>query len=188
MKLVKNIGKSHCLLATLVIAQSLSFNANAEIKQNRCKIYTAARVFDGNTVHATPDMPMSVVINKGRIHSITPAADVTVTCKKNYDLGDATILPGFIESHAHMGFQNVPADIVLNHGITTVRDVGGLITPPTGGKGALRLVNTGPIIQAAGGYPLNLFGGHGMVMKVIVITMQRPLLLSLKMPLMQLNM
>lgn len=162
MKVIKHLGKPHYLLATLALTQSLSFNAAAaEIKENSCKIYTAARIFDGNTLHADPDMPMSVVIDRDRIHMIAPAADVTLHCKKEYDLGDATILPGFIESHAHISFQNVPTDVVLNHGITTVRDVGGLITPPTGGKGSLRQVNTGPIIQAAGGYPLNLFGGHG---------------------------
>jgi adenine deaminase len=36
-----------------------------------------------------------------------------------------TILPGFIESHAHVTFQNVRKDKVLVHGITTVQDTGG---------------------------------------------------------------
>jgi len=47
---------------------------------------------------------------------------------KVIDLGDATLLPGFIELHAHLAFQHIPADTVLKHGITTIRDVGGLCT------------------------------------------------------------
>lgn len=49
------------------------------------------------------------------------------------DLGDATLLPGFIELHAHLGYQHIPADIVLKHGITTIRDVGGPLHKPYGG-------------------------------------------------------
>jgi len=160
MKTINKLSKSHYILATLAMTQSMSCSVAADIKENSCKIYTASRVFDGTTLYAE-EAPTSVVVDGERIYMIAPASDITVQCKKVYDLGDATIMPGFIESHAHMSFQNVPADIVLNHGITTVRDVGGLITEPTGGIGALRQVNTGPIIQAAGGYPLNLFGGHG---------------------------
>ena len=41
------------------------------------------------------------------------------------DLGNATLLPGFFELHAHLLFQCIPANTVLKHEITTVRDVGG---------------------------------------------------------------
>lgn len=68
-------------------------------------------------------------------------------------------MPGFIESHAHLTFQNVSGDIVLRHGVTTVRDTGGPLLAPTGGEGELRLLSAGPIIQAPNGYPLNVFGG-----------------------------
>lgn len=161
MKAIKKFRKPQYLLATLALTQIMGCSAEAETKETSCKIYTASRVFDGNTLHATPDVLTSVVTDGERIYEVVPASEVTINCDEEYNLGDATIMPGFIESHAHISFQNVPTDIVLNHGITTVRDVGGLITAPTGGVGALRQVNTGPIIQAAGGYPLNLFGGHG---------------------------
>ena len=52
------------------------------------------------------------------------------------DLGDATILPGFIELHAHLSFQGIPADTVLKHGITTIRDVGGPADNQTLSNGA----------------------------------------------------
>ncbi|MDD1642501.1 MAG: amidohydrolase family protein, partial [Methylococcaceae bacterium] len=73
------------------------------------------------------------------------------------NLGHATILPGFIESHAHITFQNVRKDKVLEHGITTVQDTGGPLMAPEEGRGKLRLLSVGPIIQAPGGYPLNIF-------------------------------
>jgi hypothetical protein len=73
-------------------------------------------------------------------------------------LGDATILPGFIESHSHLAIQNIPHDKVLQHGITTARDTGGPLQKPTGGNGTLRVLSAGPIIQAVDGYPLNIFG------------------------------
>jgi imidazolonepropionase-like amidohydrolase len=70
-------------------------------------------------------------------------------------------MPGFIESHAHLLFQNVRPDIVLAHGVTTVRDTGGPLPLSQGGMGELRLLSSGPIIQAPGGYPINIFGsGH----------------------------
>ncbi len=76
-------------------------------------------------------------------------------------MGDATILPGFIELHAHLAFQPVPRDTVLKHGVTTVRDVGGPLFAPSGGNGQLRLLTAGPIIPVPGGYPIPVFGrGH----------------------------
>jgi imidazolonepropionase-like amidohydrolase len=74
------------------------------------------------------------------------------------DLGDATILPGFIELHAHLALRNVPHDVVLRHGVTTVRDVGGPLSPPVGGTGELRFLTAGPIITVQGGYPISVFG------------------------------
>ncbi|PTN13222.1 hypothetical protein [Nitrosomonas aestuarii] len=61
--------------------------------------------------------------------------------QKKLDLGDATILPGFIESHAHISVQNISSETVLRHGVTTVRDTGGPLYKPLGGDGELRMRN-----------------------------------------------
>ncbi len=159
MKINIQLNTTKLLLASTIMAQAFTPNAMADVNFKNCKIYTANRVFDGNTLFAA--QPMSIVVDRERIHGIMPASDVDFDCKKEYDLGDATILPGFIESHAHITFQNVPTETVLRHGVTTARDVAGMLTSPSGGEGELRLLNTGPIIQAEGGYPLNLFGDHG---------------------------
>jgi imidazolonepropionase-like amidohydrolase len=77
---------------------------------------------------------------------------------KTLDLGDATILPGFIEPHAHSLRAGVPSDVVLRHGITTIRDLGGPLRAMSGGEGSLRLLTSGPILTAPGGYPIPAFG------------------------------
>jgi len=148
---------NNLLLASIIASQVLSFNAIAHDSDKKCQVYKAARVFDGNILHTDA----AVMISHGKVKQVGPADSFDRRCSKVKDLGDATILPGFIESHAHITFQNVPKEIVLKHGVTTVRDTGGALHFPEGGKGKLRLLSSGPIIQATGGYPNNLFGGGG---------------------------
>jgi imidazolonepropionase-like amidohydrolase len=102
---------------------------------------------------------MAVLVVGNKVKQVGTAKQLRGQCNTKINLGDATILPGFIESHAHITFQNVNKDIVLEHGITTVQDTGGPLMAVEGGLGKLRLLSTGPIIQAPGGYPLNIFGG-----------------------------
>jgi imidazolonepropionase-like amidohydrolase len=154
------------LVSPLVVVFALSLPIQNEviaetikpIKSKNCYLFVADRVFDGFDLHHNA----AVLINRNRVIQIGEYEQLAGQCKKEIDLGDATILPGFIESHAHVSFQNVPRDTVLKHGITTVRDTGGPLHKPMGGNGLLRLLSSGPIIQAHGGYPLNIFGqGHG---------------------------
>ncbi len=93
--------------------------------------------------------------------SLGPSGDVRAKRARIIDLGDATLLPGFIELHGHLAFQDGPRDTVLRHGVKTVRDVGGPLLAPSGGKGRLRLLTAGPIITVPGGYPFPVFGRHG---------------------------
>ena len=121
-----------------------------------CLILSAARLFDGI---GFPQENKAVLIQGEKIRGVASPEELSPFCPARYDLGDATILPGFIESHAHVTFQNVRLDKVLEHGITTVQDTGGPLMAAEGGHGTLRLLSVGPIIQAPGGYPLNVFGG-----------------------------
>jgi hypothetical protein len=70
----------------------------------------------------------------------------------------ATLLPGFIDLHAHLLLGQVPPETILRHGITTIRDTGGPLVAPSGGDGRLRVLGAGPILTAPGGYPLPVFG------------------------------
>ena len=123
-----------------------------------CRLLIANQLFDGVNF---PQANMAVLVEGNTIKQVGTAKQLRGHCKTKINLGDATILPGFIESHAHITFQNVNKNIVLGHGVTTVQDTGGPLMAVEGGEGALRLLSTGPIIQAPGGYPLNIFGGDG---------------------------
>ncbi len=134
----------------LLLWQGLSANAHA------CRIIAADRLFDGVNLQTN----MAVLVKGKRVIQVGTKAALSGQCSNSViDMGDATLLPGFIESHAHIGFQNVRKDKVLQHGVTTVQDTGGALAPPESGPGQLRLLSVGPIIQAPGGYPLNIFGG-----------------------------
>lgn len=152
-----NLFKSKYMLAAMIAGQVMSFNVMAEKTGNdsHCRVFKAARLFDGDMLH----FDAAVMIKKGKVLQVGMADDFNELCPSEIDLGDATILPGFIESHAHVTFQNVSKETVLKHGVTTVRDTGGALHFPEGGKGKLRLLSSGPILQATGGYPNNLFGG-----------------------------
>ncbi|MFZ1547352.1 MAG: amidohydrolase family protein, partial [Candidatus Nitrotoga sp.] len=122
----------------------------------------AARVFDGNSIRTNS----SILVVNGQIARIDTRESFKPGNAQVIDLGDATILPGFIELHAHLSFQNVPTAIVLKHGITTIRDLGGPVHKPYGGKGSLRVLTSGPIITATGGYPIPILGTKNIAIAV----------------------
>lgn len=144
------------LLLAAVLCQGVSFNAQAISAPPRCQLLIANQLFDGINF---PQANMAVLVEGNTIKQIGSPDQLRGLCKNRITLGDATLLPGFIESHAHITFQNVNKNTVLEHGITTVQDTGGPLMVPEGGQGSLRLLSVGPIIQAEGGYPLNIFGG-----------------------------
>jgi len=129
----------------------------------------AARVFDGNTFKTNT----SVLVENGKITRIGSRESFQSGIANEIDLGDATLLPGFIELHAHLSYQHIPADIVLKHGITTVRDVGGPIHQPYGGDGSLRVLTSGPIITAPGGYPIPSLGEADIAIPVSTVEKAR---------------
>ncbi len=144
----------------LLLGQLMSFNSVAQSKNTtdtstkHCLTLFADRVFDGFIVLENA----GVLFKDNKIIKVGDQNELNKHCSRTMDLGDATILPGFIESHAHLAFQNIPHEVVLKHGITTARDTGGPLIKSMGGNGTLRILSAGPIIQAAGGYPLNIFG------------------------------
>lgn len=154
--------KTFFFIFAFTLAYGLSGNASAQngtstiSSHQHCYVLLADRIFDGFNL-----LENSAVLVKGnKIAQVGDATQLNNQCSRTIDLGDATVLPGFIESHSHLTFQNIPHEIVLKHGITTARDTGGPLLKPMGGNGTLRVLSAGPIIQAVGGYPLNIFG-HG---------------------------
>jgi imidazolonepropionase-like amidohydrolase len=117
-------------------------------------LISAHKLFDGVRFHRD----QAILLNGQAIIAIGPLERLRERAAKTIDLQDATILPGFIELHAHSLIRNVPGDIILRHGVTTVRDVGGPLAPVSGGVGKLRLLTAGPIITVQNGYPISTFG------------------------------
>jgi Amidohydrolase family len=79
-----------------------------------------ARVFDAE--HAVLGAPQDVYVNHGRIGAVYPAGSPSQTPGTVIDARGRTLLPGFIDMHAHVS----PGDYLLNlaSGVTTVRDMG----------------------------------------------------------------
>jgi len=129
----------HCLLFCTGVG--LQAQKNTETTY----VIKAARLFDGRSDSlATPGI---VVVTGGRIVAVGPSAQIP-SAAEVIDLGDATLLPGFIDAHTHLTAPysddykqeqlnrlqktvaeralaaSVTARITLMAGFTTVRDVG----------------------------------------------------------------
>jgi len=122
----------------------------------------ASRVFDGYQMLNDT----AVVIKNGRIDFVgEPNSPATIGLPR-IDFIGGTLLPGFIESHAHLNFKRVPADVVLRHGVTTVRDLGGPVHQMLEGKGRLRILTSGPILTSPGGYPISVMGDNNIAVAI----------------------
>ena len=129
----------------LVLLAAGAVFAQAPKPESKTIVLKAARLFDGKSnVLMTPGM---VVVSDGKIAATGANANVPAGAEV-IDLGDATLLPGFIDAHTHLtmmyttdykqaaldGLQKtIPeqtldsianAKVTLMAGFTTVRDVG----------------------------------------------------------------
>jgi imidazolonepropionase-like amidohydrolase len=125
---------------------SLLLTAALACAQSRAIVIRAARLFDGVSDRVVT--PGVIVVLGDKIRGVGPTAEIPPN-SEIYDLGDATILPGFIDAHTHLsdfynqdrrqeeldGLKWTPAEralrasvnarVTLLAGFTTVRDVGG---------------------------------------------------------------
>ncbi len=142
-------------------------------------VVKAARIFDATS--ETVKSPGLIVVENGRIKAIGGAAPAGATV---IDLGDATLLPGFIDAHVHMtgqmgenwykdtvdGMRQTVAEQAIRAteyarktlmaGFTTVRNVGASDAVDIGLRNAINDgVVPGPRMLVAG-YSLGARGGH----------------------------
>ena len=83
----------HCLLFCT------SVSVQAQKNTETTYVIKAARLFDGRSDSlATPGI---VVVTGGRIVAVGPSAQIP-SAAEVIDLGDATLLPGFIDAHTHL--------------------------------------------------------------------------------------
>jgi len=141
----------------------------------------AAHLFDGRTGQMRDNQ--AVVVQGNQIVSVGPASSVPPGTQV-VDLGDATLLPGFIDAHVHLTMQmegnwyqqfyedlmRFPADAALHAvpyaertlraGFTTVRNVGSRDFADIGLRNAIRDgAILGPRILGAG-HAIGSAGGH----------------------------
>src|SRR5580658_9585047 len=79
------------------IAAALLISGSTLVAQSNTYVLKAARLFDGASGQLTT--PGTVVVSNGVIQSVGGAAPAGATV---IDLGDATLLPGFIDAHVHL--------------------------------------------------------------------------------------
>jgi imidazolonepropionase-like amidohydrolase len=116
-----------------------------------------AAVFDGGG--DAPVAGRTVVAAGGRIQRVGPAGEVVPPPGALVvDGTGATLLPGFVDAHVHLGFY--PPGRVLAGGVTTVRDLGwpeerlaALRRGAADPAASPRLLAAGQILTVPGGYP-----------------------------------
>jgi imidazolonepropionase-like amidohydrolase len=165
----------------LAPAALLLLTVTAAAPAERPIVLTAARLFDSRT--GTLVTPGRVVVRGERIEAVGPKAQPPPDAQV-VDLGDATLLPGFIDAHVHLGNErsddfrrdqldalkkSVPeltleaaerARRTLRAGFTTVRVLGTSHGIDLGLRQAIQSgVAEGPRILAAGA-SLGATGGH----------------------------
>src|SRR5437762_742178 len=83
--------------ALVLLFLSLAGMASAQTKTYAVR---AARIFDSGTGKVSA--PGLVVVADAKIQAVGGAVPAGATV---VDLGDATLMPGFIDAHTHLGFE-----------------------------------------------------------------------------------
>lgn len=172
--------KCICVLGLILCAGTSTF-AQEKKPAGKSYVLKAARLFDGKSNALVK--PGVVVVSDGRIVAAGTSAAIPAGAEV-LDLGDATLLPGFIDAHTHVTMMyredyaraalevlqkpipemaldaSVNARITLMAGITTVRDVGSLDYLDAGLRNAInRGVVPGPRMLVAV-HAIGATGGH----------------------------
>jgi len=141
-------------MAVWIGALGLAGCAHAPTEESKPLLIHAARVFDGTAMQND----RTVLIENGKVSRVASPSAFAGMPAQRLELGDATLLPGLVELHSHADFHHIPAQTVLRHGITTLRNVGGPLHPLAGGEGELRVLTSGPILTVPEGYPIPQHG------------------------------
>jgi imidazolonepropionase-like amidohydrolase len=140
-----------------------------EVESQQVLALVNGTLIDGTGVDPVPEAV--VVVHKGRILAAGSQAEVDVPGEaKIIDVRGATILPGFINAHVHLGYNEHNLETWARTGVTTVRDLGAnpdeALFPRR--DAALkdnryaRLVAAGPIVTVPDGYPMVPWGTKGL--------------------------
>jgi imidazolonepropionase-like amidohydrolase len=179
---MRRLFAAFAILISACLATSQQPSSAAPSKAASKTVYVrAGRLFDGTGDNVRENMV--IVVQDDRIQSVGPAASVSIPSGATViDLSKATVLPGLIDCHTHLGaradrydeiyrfkdtpFQSAFAAVVharktLEAGFTSVRDVG---SEPFLAVDLRNSINEGlvpgPRIVASGP-AISITGGHG---------------------------
>jgi enamidase len=138
-------------------------------------VLTGATLIDGTGAAPLPDAV--VAIRAGTIAAVGPAGTLPYDpASPTRDLRGATLLPGFVNTHAHTSSLSTEAlKGWTSAGVTTVRDLAGprdLIlarrreVAASGDPALPRLLVAGPMITVPGGHPIPIYGMSDEVLTV----------------------
>jgi imidazolonepropionase-like amidohydrolase len=91
--------------------------------------FTGATVVD--VIGETCATDQTVLVSDGRISEVGPRADVAIPRDADaYDVTGQWVLPGLVDMHCHLTMRkhDLPLELFLLNGVTTVRDPGGPVT------------------------------------------------------------
>src|SRR5215472_9693294 len=168
-------------LLLIILGVAAGLLTGQQKRPSKSYVVKAARMFDGKGDALTS--PGLVVVTDGKIAGVGASATVPQGAEM-IDLGDATLLPGFIDAHTHLTMMyredytramldhlqkpipemaldaSVNARVTLMSGFTTVRDVGSEHYLDAGLRNAInRGVVPGPRMLVAV-HAIGATGGH----------------------------
>jgi imidazolonepropionase-like amidohydrolase len=156
-------------ISTIPAENQAHSTAMFEVESSQPLALINGMLIDGTGADPLPDA--ALVIQEGRILAVGPRAEVEVpTGAKIIDLQGATVLPGFINAHVHLGYSEHNLQAWAQAGVTTVRDLGtSPASDPFSRRDELlkdnrnaRLVAAGPLVTVPDGYPMVPWGMQGL--------------------------
>lgn len=152
------------MISTTAMAVAIACGSVAQptsAQHRQLLLITADTLFDG--ARFVPGTGKAVLVENGRISAVGPSSMPAPYGTRVVNVPGGTILPGFIDMHTHHLVNKAPVLRLLQHDVTTARDLGGAVTPVVLDKPfQLRQILSGPIITARGGYPMPVFPDSGV--------------------------
>ena len=109
-----------------LIAQQVIADVNAgNDHSHQFLLIKADTLFDGTQILNNTGSGWAVLVQDGKIAQVGPANQINAEDARIVDVPGGTILPGFIDMHTHHILNGVPLRRMLEHGVTTARDLGG---------------------------------------------------------------